>query len=200
MSDIEAIAEADMVKNELGISKTLDERIAKVFSNQYQYATAGDSRAFLHEIERLRDALAEVHLTINALYTERDKARAALAEAQRDLKSECERRDEIIASTTKLWKDAEAENTRLRAALANSQSPCVYCSLPADEWAKCQSGFPGCARADDAMGCPHLGSSLENIDLRAALAEARELLGAFYRADIDPHKYDRTAQWLERNP
>lgn len=36
--------------------------------------------------------------------------------------------------------------------------------------------------------------------LRAALAEARGLLGAFYRADIDPHKYDRTAQWLERNP
>ena len=137
----------------------------------------------------LREAAAEIECL-----------RGTLAEAQRDLKSECERRDEIIASTTKLWKDAEAENTRLRAALANSQSPCVYCSLPADEWAKCQSGFPGCARADDAMGCPHLWSSLENIDLRAALAEARGLLGAFYRADIDPHKYDRTAQWLERNP
>ena len=36
--------------------------------------------------------------------------------------------------------------------------------------------------------------------LRAALAEARGLLEAFYRADIDPHKYDRTAKWLERNP
>ena len=37
-------------------------------------------------------------------------------------------------------------------------------------------------------------------DAEAALAEARGLLGAFYRADIDPHKYDRTAKWLERNP
>ena len=36
--------------------------------------------------------------------------------------------------------------------------------------------------------------------LRGALAEARGLLGAFYRADIDMYKYDRTAQWLERNP
>ena len=95
--------------------------------------------------------------------------------------------------------DLRAENTRIRAALANSKSPCVYCSLPADEWAKCPSGFPGCDRADDAMGCPELGASLENAELRAALAEARGLLGAFYRADIDPHKYDRTAKWLECN-
>ena len=36
--------------------------------------------------------------------------------------------------------------------------------------------------------------------LTAALAEARGLLEAFYRADIDMHKYDRTAKWLERNP
>lgn len=36
----------------------------------------------------------------------------------------------------------EAENTRIRAALAQSELPCVYCSLPANEWSKCSSGFP----------------------------------------------------------
>jgi hypothetical protein len=54
--------------------------------------------------------------------------------------------------------EVREENTRLRAALANSELPCVYCTLPAGEIAKCASGFPGCARADDATGCPHLGA------------------------------------------
>lgn len=58
----------------------------------------------------------------------------------------------------------DAENIRLRAALAHSKSPCVYCSLPAEDWAKCQSGFPGCDRADDAMGCPELGASMQIRD------------------------------------
>lgn len=63
------------------------------------------------------------------------------------------------------------ENVRLRAALAQSELPCAYCSLPRDKWAKCASGFPGCARADDAAGCPHLGASLELDGLRARIAE-----------------------------
>jgi hypothetical protein len=71
---------------------------------------------------------------------------------------------------------AEAENTRLRAALAQSDRPCVYCTLPADEWSKCAQGFPGCDRADDAMGCPHLGASIERDRLRKALEEAKERL------------------------
>ena len=57
--------------------------------------------------------------------------------------------------------DLKAENTRLRAALANSQNPCVYCSLPKEQWAACKSGFPGCSRSDDAMGCPELGAMLQ---------------------------------------
>ncbi len=64
--------------------------------------------------------------------------------------------------------ELQAENTRLRAALAMSDRPCVYCTLPADRWAECKSGFPGCARSDDAVGCPHLGDGL-------ALAEAMEI-------------------------
>lgn len=63
------------------------------------------------------------------------------------------------------------ENDRLRAALAQSDQPCAYCTLPAEEWAKCTSGFPGCSRADDAMGCPELGASLKAVAAETSLAE-----------------------------
>lgn len=64
---------------------------------------------------------------------------------------------------------SQDENTRLRAALAVSKSPCVYCQLPKEEMAKCKSGFPGCARMDDLTGCPEFGSSLNEAHLREAL-------------------------------
>lgn len=70
--------------------------------------------------------------------------------------------------------DAKLENERLRAALANSELPCIYCSLPKDEWSRCQNGFPGCDRADDAMGCPELGAAMERDALRAELVAAVE--------------------------
>lgn len=69
-----------------------------------------------------------------------------------------------------------AENTRLRAALAHSKSPCAYCSLPAEEWNKCAHGFPGCARADDAMGCPELGARLLLDEAQGEVARLREAL------------------------
>jgi hypothetical protein len=47
-------AEAQEVKSKLGIGKTVDERIAKLKANNYQYASAGDSKALIDEIERLR--------------------------------------------------------------------------------------------------------------------------------------------------
>ena len=78
--------------------------------------------------------------------------------------------DQLIAEIERLRAretELAMENDRLRAAIANSDSPCIYCSLPKEEWIKCQYGFPGCGRADDAMGCPELGASLENKDLRA---------------------------------
>ncbi|BDL41078.1 hypothetical protein [Methylorubrum sp. GM97] len=67
---------------------------------------------------------------------------------------------------------ALAENDRLRAALANSGGPCAYCNLSREDWTKCQSGFPGCGRADDAMLCPHFGAEMQAND-RADAAEAR---------------------------
>lgn len=71
---------------------------------------------------------------------------------------------------------AEAENTRLRAALAQSELACVYCTLPSDEWAKCKSGFPGCARADDALGCPELGASMALSTMKAECDEVVKAL------------------------
>ena len=58
--------------------------------------------------------------------------------------------------------DLRRENYRMRASLANGPGPCGYCDLPKERWHECRSGFPGCARGDDAMLCPHVRASLEN--------------------------------------
>ena len=47
------------------------------------------------------------------------------------------------------------ENDTLRGLLGNSAKPCPYCGLAAEDQAKCASGFPGCARADDQMLSKH---------------------------------------------
>lgn len=65
--------------------------------------------------------------------------------------------------------ELEQENERLRAALATSKDPCIYCQLPREEMAKCKSGFPGCGRADDMMGCPEFGASMEVERLQATI-------------------------------
>lgn len=56
--------------------------------------------------------------------------------------------------------EARKENDHLRASLANSGGPCVYCNLPREEWSSCKTGFPGCARGDDAMLCMHVGAAM----------------------------------------
>lgn len=68
--------------------------------------------------------------------------------------------------------ELERENTHLRAALATSKDPCIYCQLPAEEMAKCRSGFPGCARADDMSGCPEFGAMHELHMTQELLREA----------------------------
>ena len=74
------------------------------------------------------------------------------------------------------------ENNRLRAILGNSKLDCVYCKLPAVKQNECASGFPGCARADDQMLCPHVGDDLmarqELEEAKLMLREAREELGS----------------------
>jgi hypothetical protein len=75
---------------------------------------------------------------------------------------------------------AQAEDNYLRAYIANSDGPCLYCKLHRDDWGKCASGFPGCARADDAllgsMLCPSVGASPESKIKHNELA-ARLLAG-----------------------
>ena len=57
---------------------------------------------------------------------------------------------ELISEVERLQK-VEAENIQLRAILANSDRPCIYCSLPANDMSKCVHGFPGCGRGDDML-------------------------------------------------
>jgi hypothetical protein len=93
---------------------------------------------------------------------------SATADKPLDLIAAARKRDALKAQVAEL----ASENTRLRAALAVSKDPCVYCSLPKAEWEKCAHGFPGCGRADDAVGCPELGAALERDALKVQLAEA----------------------------
>lgn len=46
------------------------------------------------------------------------------------------------------------ENDTMRSIIAFSDLPCMYCGLAKAEMGRCQSGFPGCARADDIMNAP----------------------------------------------
>ena len=82
-----------------------------------------------------------------------------------------------------------AENDHLRASLANGPGPCPYCALPKEQWQECRRGFPGCARGDDAMLCPHVGAALANDDevkrLREALELACDTLNAYMNLPIE---------------
>ena len=102
-----------------------------------------------------------------------------------------------------------AENTRLRAALAHSDQPCVYCSLPADKWAECSRGFPGCPRGDDACGCPELGAAMYLHDIQLVwrrdrlspfLHELQDELEGGYAAShfLNPGLPDKIRPLLER--
>ena len=113
----------------------------------------------------------------------------------------CREAATALERVTRERDEALAENTRLRAALAQSELPCVYCSLPKDEWAKCAQGFPGCGRADDAMGCPELGAAMRAEAAEAKLAEARKVIdrywkGAYWAAMAD-HDADVVNAFLE---
>jgi hypothetical protein len=48
----------------------------------------------------------------------------------------------------------EKENLELRAIIAKSVLPCLYCGLT--DISKCTSGFPGCGRMDDIINDPRI--------------------------------------------
>jgi len=66
------------------------------------------------------------------------------------------------------------ENDYLRAIVGNSDKACIYCGLGADEQAKCERGFPGCARGDDQMLCRNFGDAAALHDVEAMLSAANE--------------------------
>lgn len=74
-----------------------------------------------------------------------------------------------------------AENDKLRALLAKGSGDCAYCGLPADDIAKCASGFPGCARMDDIMAN---AKAAELHDIRLKLAAEISVADAL-RAERD---------------
>lgn len=83
------------------------------------------------------------------------------------------------------------ENDQFRAMLGNSAKPCIYCGLSAKDQIKCESGFPGCARADDQMLCPHFAAEMK---AEQRIAE----LGKDYRVrfeTISPYRNE----WLDES-
>lgn len=103
--------------------------------------------------------------------------------------SACEQQDALKQKVREL----ETENTHLRAALAVSKDPCLYCQLPAAEMARCKSGFPGCARADDMTGCPEFGAALECYQLKEQVQLYEEAIRRHrdYRGDDRCYLDDR---------
>lgn len=59
----------------------------------------------------------------------------------------------------------EPSKQRFLTLLANLPVDCIYCSLSVQDWPKCERGFPGCARGDDAMMCSHLGREITLYEL-----------------------------------
>lgn len=85
-----------------------------------------------------------------------------------------------------------SENDTLRALLGNSALPCQYCGLPAEDQAKCASGFPGCSRADDQALSQHFADGYLAACARAELAAAKETIAGLER---DARRY----RWLRDN-
>ena len=76
-------------------------------------------------------------------------------------------------------RELEGENDFMRLRLAESDKDCVYCQLPKSETARCSSGFPGCARADDLFHCDELTRRDERMKREGAaqgIEQAREMM------------------------
>jgi hypothetical protein len=175
----------------------LQDKISSLYDSVKPIAelVAKDVAAIWLDVDALTTELAAATATIKnlALAEERAKeAYGALIQKNENLTKELARVnahfqaniDTIKGQATRLA-DITKENSVLRASLANSSAPCVYCNLAREEWAKCSSGFPGCGRADDAMLCPHVGVELETADKLAKVTAERDAL----RRDAERWKY-----------
>lgn len=153
----------------------------------------------IEELQELRGAIQSV--IESSQYQDDDWCENLLASMQT-----WRERIETIDHLTAQLAASQSENTKLRAALAVSKDPCIYCQLPADEMAKCQSGFPGCGRADDIVGRPHLGAELQLKDQLAAKDQertdlamlVRRLCHALSKTGTHPKVQEQSLDYLKR--
>lgn len=128
----------------------------------------------------------EIGLEIKAPSNERRAQLEELRKGVLELKAKVER--------------VTTENTHLRAALATSKDPCIYCQLPAEEMGKCKRGFPGCARADDLSGCPEFGAAMELHDTQRERDALRSALRKVWYA-TGPKEFEALVEpLLEEKP
>lgn len=91
-----------------------------------------------------------------------------------------------LLDLSNMYDAALKENSQLRLLLATSNAKCAYCGLPAEEMAKCASGFPGCARGDDMLldGTPTRQELVAELEAAKADAERYAFLKSrFVRRD-----------------
>lgn len=99
-----------------------------------------------------------------------------------------EQREKLRQAATRI-ETLSKENDKLRASLANGREPCVYCHLSREDWPKCEKGFPGCSRADDAMLCPHVGMELK---AQEEIISLRRQLDVLNKSDGEPIAWEST--------
>lgn len=102
------------------------------------------SDAALAELDRLRD---EVRAKI---------AGKTVAEALLIVGEDATALRQLLRDAESRLAEARKENEFMRLRLAESDKACAYCNLPKAEMGRCESGFPGCARADDLLHCDEL--------------------------------------------
>jgi regulator of replication initiation timing len=81
-----------------------------------------------------------------------------------------------------------AENSTIKSVLSLVPGKCLYCGL--EDIAKCPSGFPGCARADDML-CGEDEASRRLIEERDALRAENDLLRAIGQKSIETIEWQR---------
>lgn len=157
--------------------KTADDAVAVAS----RLGEAGDVFVLREDLTRLaaaeaeRDAAraeaAELQSLFDLQRKRMDAARALWQQAHPDKENVWPDLGDLLAWLMQEWDAALKENSQLRLVLATSNAKCAYCGLPAEEMAKCASGFPGCARGDDMLS--------DNTPTRRELVAERDAAEAY---------------------
>lgn len=133
------------------------------------------------ERDAARAEAAELQSLFDLQRKRMDAARALWQQAHPDKENVWPDLGDLLAWLMQEWDAALKENSQLRLVLATSNAKCAYCGLPAEEMAKCASGFPGCARGDDMLS----GNTPTRQELVAELEAAK--------ADAERYREERNA-------